>query len=241
MVMPRAFSSGAVVDLVVGLGFAAELLGQHGGDGRRQGGLAMVHVTDGAHVHVGFDRSNFSFAIFSTPKNYYPNQQKNGRTQHGMRPKLVPWRGIGPATSPLPRECSTTEPQGQMIYQSKSFNQPPQTHMERETGIEPASSAWKAGVLPLNYSRTNATEFMLLTILVEGLDSNQRRRKPTDLQSAPLATRAPSPGKRYSSRLLPKTKRYVAGAAGGDRTHDPWLRRPILHPLSYSRKPLPKW
>ena len=26
------------------------------------------------------------------------------------------------------------------------------------------------------------------------------------------------------------------GAAGGDRTHDPWLRRPILYPLSYSRK-----
>jgi hypothetical protein len=25
--------------------------------------------------------------------------------------------------------------------------------LERETGIEPASSAWKAGVLPLNYSR----------------------------------------------------------------------------------------
>ena len=29
-------------------------------------------------------------------------------------------------------------------------------------------------------------------------------------------------------------KRSV-GAAGGDRTHDPWLRRPILYPLSYSR------
>ena len=27
----------------------------------------------------------------------------------------------------------------------------------------------------------------------------------------------------------------VFGAAGGDRTHDPWLRRPILYPLSYSR------
>ena len=26
------------------------------------------------------------------------------------------------------------------------------------------------------------------------------------------------------------------GAAGGDRTHDPWLRRPILYPLSYSRE-----
>jgi hypothetical protein len=27
----------------------------------------------------------------------------------------------------------------------------------------------------------------------------------------------------------------MGGAAGGDRTHDPWLRRPILYPLSYSR------
>ena len=27
----------------------------------------------------------------------------------------------------------------------------------------------------------------------------------------------------------------IGGAAGGDRTHDPWLRRPILYPLSYSR------
>ena len=27
----------------------------------------------------------------------------------------------------------------------------------------------------------------------------------------------------------------ISGAAGGDRTHDPWLRRPILYPLSYSR------
>jgi hypothetical protein len=26
--------------------------------------------------------------------------------------------------------------------------------MERETGIEPASLAWKARVLPLNYSRS---------------------------------------------------------------------------------------
>ena len=29
--------------------------------------------------------------------------------------------------------------------------------------------------------------------------------------------------------------RQIIGAAGGDRTHDPWLRRPILYPLSYSR------
>ena len=30
-------------------------------------------------------------------------------------------------------------------------------------------------------------------------------------------------------------KHEAFGAAGGDRTHDPWLRRPILYPLSYSR------
>jgi hypothetical protein len=29
--------------------------------------------------------------------------------------------------------------------------------LERETGIEPASLAWKAKVLPLNYSRPGAT------------------------------------------------------------------------------------
>jgi hypothetical protein len=31
--------------------------------------------------------------------------------------------------------------------------------LERETGIEPASSAWKAGVLPLNYSRSGDNTF----------------------------------------------------------------------------------
>ena len=36
--------------------------------------------------------------------------------------------------------------------------------MERETGIEPAPSAWKAEVLPLNYSRAGET----CATLVEG-------------------------------------------------------------------------
>ena len=61
------------------------------------------------------------------------------------------------ATSPLPRECSTTEPHGQRITQHQ-FRKDPRTaeilsRLERETGIEPASLAWKARVLPLNYSR----------------------------------------------------------------------------------------
>ena len=76
--------------------------------------------------------------------------------------------------------------------------------LERETGIEPASLAWKAKVLPLNYSRiarfahereSNARKTSSKCSLSAGkpvrwwrrLDSNQRRRKPTDLQSAPFS------------------------------------------------------
>ena len=75
------------------------------------------------------------------------------------------------ATSPLPRECSTTEPHGhrhgsghgpgacaQTAVDNGLTNTsavlPAAPTLERETGIEPASLAWKARVLPLNYSRT---------------------------------------------------------------------------------------
>src|SRR3978361_593479 len=81
------------------------------------------------------------------------------------------------ATSPLPRECSTTEPHGHRHWLGHGREAFVQTavdsncrfptctsdvlllscrlpqHLERETGIEPASLAWKARVLPLNYSR----------------------------------------------------------------------------------------
>jgi hypothetical protein len=72
MVMPRAFSSGACVDLVVGLGFAAELGRQHGGDGRRQGGLAVVHVADGAHVDVRLGTLKFLFCHCHSLKEQCP-------------------------------------------------------------------------------------------------------------------------------------------------------------------------
>ena len=76
------------------------------------------------------------------------------------------------ATSPLPRECSTTEPHGHSRINTglaTEATKPVLTtiltttpvdistdntkSLERETGIEPASLAWKARVLPLNYSR----------------------------------------------------------------------------------------
>src|SRR3989475_7094055 len=53
------------VDLVVSLGFAAELLGQNGSDSSRQGRLAVVHVTDGANVDVRLGTLEFCFSHFS--------------------------------------------------------------------------------------------------------------------------------------------------------------------------------
>ncbi|VWX55858.1 hypothetical protein VARIO8X_110002 [Burkholderiales bacterium 8X] len=91
--------------------------------------------------------------------------------------------------------------------------------LERETGIEPASLAWKARVLPLNYSRLRRVPFArrhdlhtgrnpghpCLRIPAfkrstdpfvrwwRGLDSNQRTRKRADLQSAAINHSATSP------------------------------------------------
>jgi hypothetical protein len=49
-------------------------------------------------------------------------------------------------TSSLPRKCSTAELCG------------PNPNLERVMGIEPTLSAWKAEVLPLNYTRLRSVE-----------------------------------------------------------------------------------
>ena len=55
---------GSRVDLIVCLGFAAELRSENRADGSRQRGLAVVNVTDGApRSHGGLVRSNLPFAI----------------------------------------------------------------------------------------------------------------------------------------------------------------------------------
>ncbi len=48
--------------------------------------------------------------------------------------------GLEPMTSSLPRKCSTTELQQRI-------------DRERVKGIEPSQPAWKAGALPLSYTR----------------------------------------------------------------------------------------
>ncbi len=75
--------------------------------------------------------------------------------------------GFEPMTSSLPRKCSTTELQQPPVFflnrktpplaeaasDGKAWFSRLNGAMERVAGIEPARSAWKADVLPLNYTR----------------------------------------------------------------------------------------
>ena len=58
--------------------------------------------------------------------------------------------------------------------------------MERETGIEPVSLAWKAKVLPLNYSRPGSLKPLprLAKVLVEEAGFEPAYAMRADLQSA---------------------------------------------------------
>ena len=78
--------------------------------------------------------------------------------------------------------------------------------LERVMGIEPTSSAWKAEVLPLNYTRPKSIRFLIGFVrlpscwflfpvlvamptgghLVEGGGFEPPKAEPTDLQSAPF-------------------------------------------------------
>ena len=79
MVIPRSFSSGCVVDAVKGYRFATPDFRTHPGQRRCQRRLAVVNVTNGAHVNVGFVRSNFLWTLakhvslrLKTPSNKHP-------------------------------------------------------------------------------------------------------------------------------------------------------------------------
>ena len=55
--------------------------------------------------------------------------------------------------------------------------------MERVKGIEPSRSAWKAEVLPLNYTRL---KYKPINALVEGGGFEPPKAEPSDLQSDPF-------------------------------------------------------
>ena len=73
------------------------------------------------------------------------------------------------------------------------------TTMERVAGIEPACSAWKADVLPLNYTRALYTVLAQIhpTIqMVEGGGFEPPKAEPSDLQSDPFGRSGTPPMQR---------------------------------------------
>ena len=102
-----------------------------------------------------------------------------------MPSKLEPRARIELATSSLPRMCSTPELPGPDPMSNEG-------QMERAAGIEPASSAWKAEVLPLYHARTpKEAQGNFFRNWWRGLDSNQRRLSQQIYSLPPLATREP--------------------------------------------------
>ena len=96
---------------------------------------------------------------------------------------LEPTTGLEPVTSSLPRKCSTTELCGRKtghgaIFRALSIHfcaswrvSKSSLCLERVMGIEPTSSAWKAEVLPLNYTRLGCHSLINLPppFVVEGV------------------------------------------------------------------------
>lgn len=97
----------------------------------------------------------------------------------------MPMMRIERMTSPLPRECSTTEPHGQGSGAGEG-------NRTLVGGLEGPSSTIE--LHPLKFEdyiippRGNfPAELLQQYRWWRGMDSNHRRRKPTDLQSAPFS------------------------------------------------------
>ena len=114
---------------------------------------------------------------------------------------MVPMGRIELPTSPLPRECSTTEPHGQnskcsfvtgagegnrtLVISLEGFSSTIELHPQRINNNN---------LLHPQLTRLIRLNTLLLNNWWRELDSNQRRRKPTDLQSAPFSRSGISPG-----------------------------------------------
>ncbi len=90
-------------------------------------------------------------------------------------------------------------------------------------GIEPTPSAWKAEVLPLNYTRLPLSDNSIFYLpglpvilnlsiaplhLVEGVGFEPTKAEPTDLQSAPV-DRLGTPPKNFKSVIFTQLPAFV--------------------------------
>ena len=111
-------------------------------------------------------------------------------------------------------------------------------------GIEPTSSAWKAEVLPLNYTRADDADLPAASGESlpprhgwwRGKDSNLRRRKPADLQSAPVGRLGTPP--QNEPRIVISEGRGVNASWNGICLSGGGLERSWLAwPLTVPRRP----
>ena len=111
--------------------------------------------------------------------------------------------GFEPATSSLPRKCSTPELHGRCLFGSG------------RRGSNSRPLAWKANALP-----TELLPHSCETMWAK-MDSNHRRHKPADLQSAPFGHSGIRPEFRASCRI---------------RTNDPEITNHVLWPTELKRR-----
>ena len=104
-------------------------------------------------------------------------------------------------------------------------------------GIEPTLSAWKAEVLPLNYTRiTKLTDSAPLIALSwwRGEDSNLRRLSRQIYSLIPLTTREPLPQRAAHCPGAPNDCQELFGAGDRSRTCDLLITNQPLYQLSYT-------
>jgi len=128
-------------------------------------------------------------------------------------------------------------------------------------GIEPTPSAWKAEVLPLNYTRTacNALAGLqrLAPHLVEGVGFEPTKAKPSDLQSDPFGRSGTPPiyegrivlkhqcivnflnqqarrSKLHKTKVVAGSLLLNTGAGDRNRTRGLLITNQLLYQLSYA-------
>ena len=103
-------------------------------------------------------------------------------------------------------------------------------------GIEPTLSAWKAEVLPLNYTRMFCNIFY--SIMVEGEGFEPSKAEPSDLQSDPFDRSGTPPKKNvifFQEKTIVKLfENKLDGAGTRNRTRDLLITNQLLYLLSYA-------
>ncbi len=129
--------------------------------------------------------------------------------------------GFEPTTSSLPRKCSTPELQQQTRMKE----------LERVKGIEPSQPAWKAGALPLSYTRGWPATGTLASERTQGQASWNGRSVDHPGTHTPLTTRASAEaGSPPQKREEESGRSRIRTCEGRTTRFTVWPRWPLGYP-----------